>query len=111
MSHAPHRRIIWSAGVAVICVLFLLFIWLFVGHLRTFEDEEPRDYLFWKKYPTFKIQFTNPDNSEEDYRPFSELSARKQKAIIAYCKYRHGVVSTEISEIEACRQKTNARSK
>jgi hypothetical protein len=61
---------------------------------------------FFKKYPTLKTEFTNPDEAEDDYLPFVELSSEKREAITAYCKYRFGVVAAEIAKIEECRQHT-----
>lgn len=104
MSHSPNRRPIWKFGALSFVVVSLLLTWLFTGVVLGYSDEQPRASFFLKKYPTFKIQFPNPDDSESDYLPFPELPLEEREAITAYCKYRFGVASTEISKIEACRQ-------
>ena len=104
MSFLLKRHAIWKLGAITFIIVSLLLTWLFTGIVLGYSDDEPRASFFLKKYPTFKIEFPNPDDSESDYLPFPELSREKRAAITAYCKYRFGVVSTEIAKIEACRQ-------
>lgn len=111
MTNSANRHTCSQLVVAGLVAASVLLIWLFTGVALGYSDEEPRAYLFLKKYPTFQIQFINPDDSESDYLPFQELPPEQRDAIAALCKYRHGIVSTEIAKIEACRQKTYAGSK
>lgn len=107
MSNSGNRRVVHELVVAVLTVVALLLIWLSTGVATGYSDEEPRAYLFLKKYPTFQIRFPNPDDSESDYLPFPELHPEERDAITALCKYRYGMVSTEVAKIEECRQKPN----
>jgi hypothetical protein len=103
MSNFLHGRSLQRVVVLLMCMASLL-AWLFIGIALGYSDEEPRAAFFLKKYATLKITFPNPDDSESDYLPFPELSRSSQEAITAYCKYRFGVVSTEVARIEACRR-------
>lgn len=106
MSLLPKRHATWKVGAITLVIASLLLAWLFTGIALGYTDDEPTVSLFLKKYPTFRIQFSNPNDSESDYLPFPELSFEKRDAIVNYCKYRFGVVSTETARIEACRQGT-----
>jgi hypothetical protein len=106
MSSPRNRYAILKFGAVTLMVASSLLAWLFVGMVYTYADHEFTRVFFLKKYATFKIEFINPDESDEDYLPFSELGSEKRGAIAAYCKYRFGVVSTEIAKIEECRQHT-----
>jgi hypothetical protein len=82
----------------------LLLTWLFVGYVHSYLDEEPRITFFVKKFPTFKVEFYNPDASESDYEPFNQLSLEKRKALAEYCTYKFGVTSDQSEAIENCRE-------
>lgn len=104
MSLLPKRHATLKLGAITLVIASWLMAWLFIGIVLGYSDDEPKVSVFLKKYPTFKVQFPNPDDSDSDYLPFAELSSEKRDAIANYCKYRFGVVSTEIAKIEACRQ-------
>lgn len=93
------KQVIWAVtGMA------LLFSWLFTGYAHSYSDEESHIVFFVKKFPTFKVEFYNPDASESDYEPFNELPSEKKQAIADYCKYRFGVTSGQAEAIESCRK-------
>lgn len=106
-----------STSVVVVRVAYaavglaLLFAWLFTGYAYSYSDEESHIAFFIKKFPTFKMEFYNPDASESDYEPFNELSSEKKQAIADYCKYRFGVTSDQAEAIENCRKHTSSDSK
>jgi hypothetical protein len=82
----------------------LLLAWLFVGYVHSYLDEESRITFFVKKFPTFKVEFYNPDASESDYEPFNQLSSEKKHALAEYCTYKFGVTSDQAEAIENCRK-------
>jgi hypothetical protein len=106
MNSLSNWLINWRLGATVFVITSALLTWLFVGMTYTYADHEFTRVFFLKKYPTVKIEFANPDEAEDDYLPFAELSSEKREAITAYCKFRFGVVSAEIAKIEECRQHT-----
>lgn len=101
-----NRHAILKLMAVVLIAASLLLTWLFTGIVLSYSDEESKGSFFLKKYPTFKIEFYNLDDSESDYIQLSKLPPDERKIIAEYCKYRYGVLSIELTEIEACRQRT-----
>ena len=60
-------------------------------------------HFFIKTFPTFKIEFYNPDAGESDYEPFSRLSMKKREALVEYCRYRYRLGPSD-AEVEFCRK-------
>lgn len=93
-------------AIFVIIALTLTAI-LYIGYYETLYAEDNKMVFFFKKTPTFQMEFVNLFVSDTDRKELQDLNDEQRQLVIDYCKYRLGI-ETELktqSELEACKKR------
>ncbi|VVD61901.1 hypothetical protein PMO31116_00146 [Pandoraea morbifera] len=76
---------------------------LYVGYVKTYLDHEEQTTFFFKKSPTFQIEFYDPFANEGDDAPIDKLSPRARSEFAKYCKNRFGWSDDTTPALSACK--------
>ncbi|WP_341522497.1 hypothetical protein AABC73_03620 [Pseudomonas sp. G.S.17] len=75
------------------------------GYYYYLEDASPEAVFFEKEYLTLQVRFDNIFANQSDGKRLDQLSSDEREKVIAYCKFRLGII-TELStedELEQCK--------
>lgn len=80
---------------------------LSVGYYDALEDAEIVRVYFLKKSPTPRTRFANIFANDADDKPLDRLGAPERREVIAYCRYRLGIVTDLATqrELDRCKQR------
>jgi len=86
-------------------MLIVAFFFINYGYYDYLEDADPEAIFFEKKYPTLQVKFYNIFANQSDGKRLNQLSSEDRDRVIAYCKYRLGIVTNLSSEedLERCK--------
>ena len=91
---------------AIIFVIFLVLYGVFnYGYYIYLEDAEPERILFKKRFLSPQVRFDNIFANEADDVKFEQLTFEQRNKVIAYCKYRLGIITelTTEADLEQCK--------
>lgn len=77
----------------------------YTGYVKSYIDEEARTTFFIKRYPTFRSEFYDPFANEGDDLPIELLTPRDKLNFADYCKYRFGVIASDLQSLATWKAK------